>query len=71
MRKGITRRNRLKNKMLQRCYIVPITTKTRGWLIKRPKKVLQSHTQNPSILQAKRHANMWTEKAHFSGRASL
>jgi hypothetical protein len=51
-RKSITSRTWLKNNMLQVRSVMPITTKIRSELIKRPKKVLPSNTQNPLILQA-------------------
>jgi hypothetical protein len=47
---------------------MPIATKIRSELIRRPKKVLRSHAQNPLILQAEQRANMLAEKAYFSGR---
>lgn len=48
-----------------------ITTKDRSWLIKSPKRVLQSHAQNLLILQAPNRANSLAEKAYFSGRLLL
>jgi hypothetical protein len=51
-RKSITSRKWLKNNMLQVRSVMPITTKIRSELIKRPKKVPPSNTQNPLILQA-------------------
>jgi hypothetical protein len=50
---------------------VPITTTFRASLIKCPKRVLQSRTQNPLILQAEQRANMLAEKAYFFGQNPL
>jgi len=51
-RKSITSRKCLKNNTLQVRPFTPIATKIRRELIRCPKKVLRSHTQNPLILQA-------------------
>jgi hypothetical protein len=48
--------------------LILITTKNSGLLTECPKRVLQSHAQNPLIFQAQNHADRLAEKAHFSGR---
>jgi hypothetical protein len=52
VRKSVTSRKWLKNNVLQARFVMLITTKIRSELLKRPKKVLPSHAQNPLILQA-------------------
>jgi hypothetical protein len=51
-RKSITSHNRPKNNVLLVRSFMPIATKVHSELIRCPKKVLRSHTQNPLILQA-------------------
>jgi hypothetical protein len=57
--------------MLQQHSTRPITTIIHGWLIKCPKRVLQSHAHNVLILQAKPRTKKLAEKAYFFGRMAL
>src|SRR5262245_10129328 len=50
-RKSVTSRKWIKNNVLQYRPSMPIATKVCSELIRRPKKVLRSHAQNPLILQ--------------------
>jgi hypothetical protein len=55
---------------LQSRKFMPITTIRSSVLIQCPKMVLQSHAQNPLILQAQSRARKLAEKVNFAGQLS-